>query len=321
MFSLSRLSAPIIQAPMAGGPSTPELAAAVGEAGGLGFLAAGYLSAEALAEQIRAVRGLTERPFGVNVFVPETDPTDPRDLREYSRALGEVRARHGVEEAASLPECSDDEYAQKLDLLLEDPVPVVSFTFGLPETEVVRALQRQGSAVWVNATSPEEIRAAAALAPDAVIVQSAEAGGHRATHRQSAEPEEHPLEELIRAARGAVEVAVIAAGGIADPERVRQVLAAGADAAQVGTAFAVAEEAGTNEVHRRALVEAGAGGSGGASGSDGGGADRGDAGVLRAGRPRAGERVDAGARQPADRRLSAGPLPDRADPRRREESR
>ena len=259
MICLDQLSIPIIQAPMAGGPSTPELAAAVTEAGGLGFLAAGYLTADQVREQIEAVRSRTARPFGVNIFLPEAEPTDPRQLRAYAEALEPLRRKYGVAAASSLPEYSDDDYAAKLDLLLENPVPVVSFTFGLPEVGVIRGLQRQGSFVILNATSDDELEAAQTLEPDALVVQSAEAGGHRASHTQRALPDHRLLIDMLRSARQLTTLPVIAAGGVSTADEVRRLIDAGAAAVQVGTAFAVAEEAGTNPVHRRALLEVGSG--------------------------------------------------------------
>ena len=151
MLDLAGLPHPIIQAPMAGGPSTPELAAAVSDAGGLGFLAAGYLAPEALAERIRTLRGLTEAPFGVNLFVPERHRTDPAQLAEYSRVLQPWRTRWRVQAPAELPGYSDDRWQAKLELLLADPVPAVSFTFGLPDPEVLTRLRdgRAGMTVLV----------------------------------------------------------------------------------------------------------------------------------------------------------------------------
>lgn len=263
MFSFSQLSAPVVQAPMAGGPSCPALAAAVSEAGGLGFLAAGYLTPEDLQGQVMEVRAATRRPFGVNVFVPESVASARADLVGFDAALAPWRARLEVP-SAEIPAYSDDHYGAKLELLLEDPVPVVSFTFGLPEREVVRALQAAGSWVALSVSSVEEAERAVALAPDALVVQSHEAGGHRATLDQRAPLGTEPLLELLAAVRASVRLPVVAAGGLATADAVREVLDAGAAAVQVGTAFAVAEEAGTSGVHRQALLQAGApDGSGG----------------------------------------------------------
>src|SRR4051794_21516994 len=147
----------IVLAPMAGGPSTPELAAAVSNAGGLGFLAAGYLTAATLEEQIAKTRELTDRPFGVNLFVP--GPPHPAEVyREYVADLGE-------------PRYHDDDYPAKLALVAD--VEVVSFTFGCPEV-----LDRVKTP-WVTVTNPEEASEAVEAGAKGVIAQGAEAGGHR----------------------------------------------------------------------------------------------------------------------------------------------
>ena len=150
---LADLDVPVIGAPLAGGPSTPELVGAVNRAGGLGFLAAGYKTPDAIAEQIRAVRA-QGKPFGVNVFAPNPLPVDPAEFRTYAAAIAPDAARHGIDVSAAEPVEDDDHWQAKLDLLRADPVPVVSFTFGLPDSATVAALQRAGTAVLLTVTSP-----------------------------------------------------------------------------------------------------------------------------------------------------------------------
>ena len=130
MFGLTSLTEPIVQAPMAGGPSTPELALAVCGAGGLGFLAAGYKPAEVVREEISTVRASTASPFGVNLFVPSPAPADPASLREYLEELEPEAERFGVE--LGEPRYEDDDWERKLELVLDERVAVVSFTFGCP---------------------------------------------------------------------------------------------------------------------------------------------------------------------------------------------
>lgn len=258
MLNLTDLAHPIVQAPMAGGPSTPELAAAVSEAGGLGFLAAGYLSPEALAGQIARTRELTDRPFGVNVFVPEATRTEPAALADYARALEPWHARYGVGSAQELPGPSEDHWEAKLRLLREDPVPAVSFTFGLPPAEVLASLRELGTWTALTVTSAEDARRAAALAPDALVVQSHRAGGHRGILAADAAQDATELPALLRAVREVTDLPLIGAGGIGTAADVRAALAAGASAVQAGTLFAAATEAGTNPVHRAALARAAA---------------------------------------------------------------
>lgn len=248
---------PIISAPMAGGPSTPQLVAAVSEAGGLGFLAAGYLSPETMQAQIAQTRQLTAAPFGVNLFVPETERPEPQALEDYARALKPLAERLGAA-PPTVGEFDDDAYPAKLEALFSDPVPVVSFTFGLPSRETVQELQQLGTAVVLTVSSAEDASIAAALDPDALAVQGAEAGGHRATLRMSAEPNTLGVLELLAQVREVTELPLIAAGGIGTPARAAELIGAGAQAVQVGTAFLTTREAGTKPPHRRALLTAAA---------------------------------------------------------------
>lgn len=242
---------PIVLAPMAGGPGTPELVAAVNGAGGFGYLAAGYLSPEALADRIATTRRLTDRPFGVNLFVPEAQQA--QDLSGYAESLRADAERLSVE--PGLPDWSDtDHWAAKLELLAADPVAVVSFTFGLPAPAEVERLHAAGSALVGTVTSVAEARAAAEVGLDGLCVQGPEAGGHRGTHRVLDDPPTQPLGELLAEVRAAVELPLVAAGGIATAEQVRELLAAGAYAVQLGSLFLRCPEAGTNQTHRQALT-------------------------------------------------------------------
>lgn len=247
MVLLDELAFPIVLAPMAGGPSTPELAAAVSAAGGLGMLAAAYLDGETLAKQLAAARALTTAALGVNLFVPST-PSPPQRYREYLRGIaGAGTARY-----------SDDGYAQKIALLSTDhPVAVVSFAFGCPDAATVSVLHAAGSEVWVTVTSAQEARLARERGADAVIAQGAEAGGHRGGFSDDPATDlTDPLTSLalLQLLPGAG-LPVVLAGGIATGAGVAAALAGGASAVQVGTAFLRCPEAGTAAVHRDALAQ------------------------------------------------------------------
>ncbi|MFC5662751.1 nitronate monooxygenase [Kitasatospora misakiensis] len=253
---LDELAVPVIAAPMAGGASTPELVAAVNGAGGLGFLAAGYRSADAMAEQIDRARELTDRPFGVNLFVPTTPaaPGDAAAVAAYRERLRPEAERHGV----VLPEeigPDRDDWDAKIAALLAGPVPVVSYTFGLPAAEEARALRAAGTVQVGTVTTPEEARRAEAAGMDALCVQGPEAGGHRATHGVADRPGDVPLLELLAAVRAVTGLPLVAAGGLADGPAVAAALRAGAVAVQLGTALLRADEAGTSAAHRAALTE------------------------------------------------------------------
>lgn len=268
----ARLPVRIVQAPMAGGVSTPELVTAVGSAGGLGFLAAGYLRPDAVREQIAAVRAAGgDRPFGVNLFVPEdggpqaTDATGTTDTTDATGAMDaelaayrEELLRYGVELPAS-PAADRDWWEEKVDLLAADPVPVVSFTFGVPAARDVGVLRAAGSTLVMTVTSAPEAKAAVAAGADALCVQGPEAGAHRGTHRVADEPDAAPLPELLAAVRREVGEAVplIAAGGLATGADIARVLDAGAVAAQLGTAYLRTDESGAAQAHKDALADPG----------------------------------------------------------------
>ena len=243
---LDACSLPIVLAPLAGGPSTPELAAAVSNGGGLGFVAGGYLSAADLGTRVAATRRLTGRPFGVNLFVP--GPAGPAEaIREYARAVaGEART---VNAGTGEPRHDDDDWAAKIALLLDDPPPVVSFTFGLPDAEVVGRFRAAGAEVWVTVTSVAE---AAAADADVLVVQGAEAGGHRGGGNDAPEHAVGIL-ALLQLVGAGVDRPLVATGGIATGAGIAAVLSCGARAAALGTAFLDCPEAGTSGVHRSAL--------------------------------------------------------------------
>lgn len=250
----STLPIPIIQAPMAGGVSTPELAAAVSNAGGLGFLAGGYKTAEAMKKEIHELRTLTDRPFGVNVFVPGDKTVDEEAVERYRVALAAEAERFGA--SVGEPKWEDDDWAAKLDVLLRERVPVVSFTFGCPDKEVIAALQKAGSFVIVTVTAVEEAEMAAEAGANALCVQGAEAGGHRASFGNDPEQDETlELFPLLARVRAAVRVPLAAAGGIMDGRGIAAALQAGASAVQLGTAFLRCPESGAHPLHKQALAD------------------------------------------------------------------
>jgi nitronate monooxygenase len=250
---LQALPLPIIGAPMAGGPSTPALAAAVSEAGGLGFLGAGYKTVAALGEDIAATRALTDRPFGVNVFVlAEAAPGDPDAIAAYAARLAGEAARADVE--LGEPRFEDDHFAAKMEALIADPAAVVSFTFGLPPRDVVERLHAAESEVWITVTSPAEAHAAAALAPDALIVQGVEAGGHRAGFVDDETASDLTLIAALQLIGAAVDLPLIATGGLTTGAAIGAALVAGAVAAQVGSAYLRTPEAGTSPAQRAATA-------------------------------------------------------------------
>jgi nitronate monooxygenase len=242
---LDALDVPIVLAPLAGGPSTPELAAAVSDAGGLGFLGAGYLSGEQLAERLNHTRQSTDGVIGVNLFVIAGEPASPASYADYVADLGP---------GAGEPRWDDDGFDAKVAVLVEQPVAVVSFTFGVPATPAVDQLRSGGSEIWMTVTTGAEAQLAADAGADVLVVQGAEAGGHRGSFDDT-DDAPIPLVNLLEEIRAAgIKLPLVGAGGIANNEHVTRVLDAGARAAAAGTAFMLAPEAGTSEVHRAAIA-------------------------------------------------------------------
>jgi nitronate monooxygenase len=232
------LRLPIVQAPMAGGCSTPRLAAAVSAAGGLGSVAGAMLQPDDLRAAIRQVRALTDGPFAVNLFAPLPQPSAAR-VAEWSRLTGV-----SPPSSPTAPRFED-----QLAVVIEERVSVFSFTFGIPPLSGVDAVTI-GTATTV-AEAVELQRAGV----DCVVAQGYEAGGHRATFLQPVDRSLVGTIALVPQVVDAVSIPVIASGGIMDGRGIAAAHALGADGVQLGTAFLSCAEAGTSTAHRRALSE------------------------------------------------------------------
>jgi nitronate monooxygenase len=260
--AISRLGirVPVIQAPLGGGPSTVELAAAVCNAGGLGTIAGGYLTAATLREQIRALRKLTDRPFAVNLFVPEPaepDPAepDPAVLDGARQLLSRYREEVGLPPDRRSGPWAED-FDEQFGVVVDERIPVFSFTFGLLPGDGVDRLHGVGTVVMGTATNVREATALASSGVDLLCAQGAEAGGHHGTWIGSARDSVIGTMALVPLVCDAVAVPVVAAGGIMDGRGVAAALCLGAGAAQMGTAFMLCPEAGTRVPHRRAMTSA-----------------------------------------------------------------
>lgn len=237
---------------MAGGPGTPALAAAVSNAGGLGFLAGGYISPERLADDIAVARAATTGPLGVNLFVPQPSVADVYALEHYAEALDELAEHYDVE--IGHPRFGDDDgWQQKLEVIADLRPEMVSFTFGAPPPDVMRWFGALGMLLFNTVTSPYEAGVALAAGADGLVVQGPDAGGHRGTFAPDMDPGTEALHELLAQIRKAHDAPLIAAGGLGTPEDVAAVMNRGAVAAQLGTALLLSDEAGTNAAHRAAL--------------------------------------------------------------------
>ena len=227
---------PIVQAPMAGGPSTPQLAAAVSAAGGLGSVAGAMLRPEELRAAIREVRSLTDRPFAVNLFTPQPSPST-RGLDVWSELTGV-----SVSAPAAVPA-----YADQLAVVIDERVPVFSFTFGIPPLEGVAAY------TIGTATTVAEAVALERAGVDAVVAQGYEAGGHRGSFLGFGDGALLGTVALVPQVVDGVLLPVIASGGIMDGRGIAAARVLGAQGVQLGTAFLGCPEAGTREEHRRAV--------------------------------------------------------------------
>lgn len=237
---------------MAGGVSTPKLAAAVSNSGGLGFLAAGYKSARELEQEIIEMHSLTKKPFGVNLFVPTNEKVAVDALDCYQKEL--LKAAEYLECQVDIPKNDDDdEWNAKLDIIQKHRVPAVSFTFGCPDREIVASLKGIGSRVFVTITTPQEAEVALRAGADALCLQGIEAGGHRSTFLESSV--DYPLMKLLKEVRSITKKPLIAAGGLMTGSDIKRVLQEGASAAQLGTAFICCPESGASALHKESILQ------------------------------------------------------------------
>jgi nitronate monooxygenase len=244
---------PILLAPMAGGPSTPELCAAVSNAGGLGAIAGGYLAPEGVRELIRKTRALTSRPFIMNLIAPVPRETpSAAEVDRARRAVAPFRAEVGLADAATpgpLPS-----FEEELRVVLDERVPVFSFTFAALASEDVAALSRDGAFVMGTATNVREARALEAAGCHAVVAQGGEAGGHRGTFLGPMERGLAGTLALVPQIVDAVKLPVVAAGGIMDGRGIAAAFALGAQAVSLGTAFLPCPESGASRAYKDALL-------------------------------------------------------------------
>jgi nitronate monooxygenase len=247
---------PLIQAPMSGS-NTPALVAAVSAAGGLGSLGAGYLEPQALLDQAAQVRAATTRTFAINLFVlPDAFEVDEAQVEAIRRRLDALMEREGLDVRTQRPARWAPVFSDQLAALREARPAVASFAFDLIDAAEVRRLQALGIRVVGTATSVAEARAWAGRGADAVCVQGAEAGGHRGTFLHAPEEALIGLFALLPSAVAAVDIPVVAAGGIMDGRGMLAAQVLGADASQLGTAFLACPESAAAEAWKQDLPQA-----------------------------------------------------------------
>ena len=246
---------PIIQAPMAGGPSTPELVAAVSNAGGLGSLGAAYMGPDRILDAARRIKARTDRPFNVNLFAGGRERGRRVDPAPMLALLTGIHAEFELPPPAA-PADSPDPVPEELAAALESEPPIFSFTFGIPPADTMRRLATRGIAVLGTATTVEEARMLEDAGVTAIVLQGEEAGAHRGTFAGPFEDSMVPILDLVAGARRAVSVPVIASGGLMDGHDIAAALQRGASAVQLGTAFLACPESGAPHAHKRAILEA-----------------------------------------------------------------
>jgi nitronate monooxygenase len=246
---------PVVQAPMAGGPTTPSLVAAVSNSGGLGSLGAAYLPPEILREQVREIRRRTGAPFNVNLFVPSPFEADPQRIKRSGELLGLYREELGIQDP-QMPSSFEESFEDQLEVVLDERVPVFSFTFGVPSGEHLRRLRDAGIITVGTATTVREGLRLEESGVDVVVAQGGEAGGHRGTFLGDFTDALIGTIALVPQMVDALSVPVIASGGIMDGRGLAAALVLGAEAAQMGTAFLACEESGAHPEFKKAVLRA-----------------------------------------------------------------
>ena len=255
MIEIPGVEQPIFLAPLGGGPSTPALAAAVANAGGLGAIAAAYLTPTEIADTIRESRALTRRPLNVNLFTGGYHATTRKDMSPMLAAIAEVHRELGLPQP-TLPAIPPDPFENQFEAILAAKPKVFSFTFGIPSPDIIERAKQAGMLVFGTATTVAEGRLLEAAGADAVVAQGSEAGGQRGTFDGSFEAGLVPLMELISELVESLRIPVIASGGLMDGRDIARVLKAGASAAQLGTAFLCCPESGASAAYKQALLAA-----------------------------------------------------------------
>jgi nitronate monooxygenase len=247
---------PIIQAPMSGGATTPELVAAVCNGGGLGSHGAGYLTPDQIASDIRAIRALTDKPFNVNLFAGGYTREPKVDASPMLAILAEIHAELGLP-PPTMPAWPPNSFHEQLEAVLQAQPAIFSFTFGIPDADAMARLKARGIVTVGTATTVDEGRQLELSGVTAIAAQGAEAGGHRGTFAAAFEASMIPALILVREMHEKVSIPVIASGGLMDGRDIVESLAQGAIAAQLGTAFLTCPEAGSSESYKNAILSAG----------------------------------------------------------------
>jgi nitronate monooxygenase len=260
MTELLKIEFPIIQAPMAGGVTTSNLVAEVSNSGGLGMIGAGYMSPNQIREQIREIKQLTPNPFGINLFVPNEFTCTEIEIKSASQLLQPICEQLHINQNDNLEIPTSNHlfetFYEQIKIVIEENLPVCSFTFGVPSIEIIAKLKHHNIILMGTATTVEEAVENERVGMDIVCVQGSEAGGHRGNFRGEDQGSLVGLMSLIPQVVDHVSIPVIAAGGIMDGRGLMAAICLGAMGVQMGTAFLTCIESGAHQVHKEAILHA-----------------------------------------------------------------
>ena len=260
MTELLNIKYPIIQAPMAGGITTSTLVAEVSNSGGLGMIGAGYMTPVQIREQIREIKKLTSNPFGINLFVPNEFRVTENEIKSSNQLLDPIRQQLHLPQQDNFEppyfESVFEEFIQQIKVVMEEKIPICSFTFGIPSREWMTELKKSNIILIGTATTVTEAVENEKAGMDIVVVQGSEAGGHRGNFINRSQESSIGLMSLIPQVVDNVSIPVVAAGGIMDGRGLIASKCLGAMGVQMGTAFLTCIESGAHKVHKEAILHA-----------------------------------------------------------------
>lgn len=257
LTELLKINYPILQAPMAGGITTPRLVSEVSNAGGLGMIGVGGMPANQMQEQIRQTKQLTSKSFGINLFVPEEFVATDEEVEATKEILAPLFKKLNIkQEDAELPtpQSKEKDFQEKVEMIVEEKVPVCSFIFGIPPKEVITKMKENGIIVIGTATTVREAMEVEKAGMDAVVMQGSEAGGHRGAFIKEVKDSLVGTMSLVPQAADCLNIPIIAAGGIMGGRGLTAALHLGALGVQMGTAFLTTEESGAHPLHKEAIL-------------------------------------------------------------------
>lgn len=244
---------PLIQAPMAGGATTPQLVAAVSNAGALGSFGTGYMSPAQIKSAIDEIRQLTKLPFAVNLFIPDQYYATDEQITNMRQIIKRIYPRLDICNTA-FKQADLPSFDEQLQVIIDEKVPVFSFTFGALSTRYINELKKNKTIIIGTATNSLEARLLEDSGIDAIVAQGFEAGGHRGTFAIPIEDSLIGLNALIPQIVDNVKIPVIAAGGIMDARGIKAALNLGAAGVQMGTVFLTAYESGIHVRYKEVLL-------------------------------------------------------------------